>query len=1006
MRSTHLFQFGFLSIILTLICNTNLYCQQGRLLFHHLGLEDGLSELTNQYVYKDSEGFIWISSLNGLNRFDGTTVKRYLPNPEDTLSIYGDLVQSNFFEDTSSCLWFSTYNAVNCYNRKHDCFYHYRITDSIPHRLTDYNVFYFDPNHQLWLTTDDSTVYTFNINTHTFHAVEKLKNYGQRSFVIPDHQGFVNRIFTYSQTSTGIIELQFGENENVMQQTVMWTDAENMLKKPRKIVPGGDSVVWIAAEDNLVRYNFINKTEKRLPLKGILTIEPFMDSILLVSIDKKGVFEFNTNRFSFGHLYRPENDNSLSLLSNKIEYISKDVDQGYWFSEEFGVSYAYARKKKFNSYNPVSKTGTETSDFNATGFIIDHSGRILCHTNAGIFELDKEGSLIRKIETKDPETVMRMEAINSIFEDSKHRYWVSSFSGLSLLSSTFATIRNFKDILIEGINLGDGQVLFSRNDSGLFELDGNSDSMRQIKPNVFKTSYLNLFKDQRGRLWMNEGLEHFIILEPITYNILARIPISGLWASMLESGDGHSIWIASTSGLYNVDAENLAICNVYKEVKGFSFVGLNSLLMDKKDELWISSNIGIIHFNPETEATRLYTYEDGLPASNFNPNAAYQFPNGEMWFGSSQGITKFKPDELNMIDIHAIPQITALLINDQPLSQKLICEETQNTNIAEIKKLTFSYLDRTLTFIVNSLEFSAPKKNKIKYWMEGIDADSIETSSGSRIRYPNLPAGKFTFCIQAANSDGEYNPFVRKMEIIIKPPFYKTPWFMLLAVLITMGPVAYIIYLRISKKLELQKVRLGLYENLHDDVGSRLMAIVMTAEEIVNQDKSTNPKIRHISTVAKSIVGNMKRLVWAIDPENESMNSLIQKIRYDKSLILADDTIAFHLESAPELDETIVPGEIRYQITSIVNEALNNISKYARAQNVWIQFTKKEKELVMLIRDDGIGFNTEQVINDKVKSSGYGLGNMEKRVSRVKGHINVDSKPGEGTTIMVRIPFK
>ncbi len=287
--------------------------------------------------------------------------------------------------------------------------------------------------------------------------------------------------------------------------------------------------------------------------------------------------------------------------------------------------------------------------------------------------------------------------------------------------------------------------------------------------------------------------------------------------------------------------------------------------------------------------------------------------------------------------------------------------------------------------------------------MDPIDGQWIEAPSGSTIRYPNLQPGPYTLNVKAANSDGKYNPNIRKIELKILSPIYKTLWFKILLVLAAMGLVVYILYLNFSKKLELQKVRLRLYENLHDDVGSRLTAIVLSAEELTRQDHHVNPGLLQISKISKSIVDNMRRLVWAIDPENDSMNSLVQKIRYDKSLIL-DDKIEFHLDLEPSLKQLIVPGEIRYQLSSIINEAINNISKYAQAKNVWIEFNKSGNALHMIIRDDGIGFNTEEVGRDKVKGSGYGLGNMEKRIARVKGEINVRSKPGEGTTIEVSIP--
>src|SRR6185436_12273180 len=117
----------------------------------------------------------------------------------------------------------------------------------------------------------------------------------------------------------------------------------------------------------------------------------------------------------------------------------------------------------------------------------------------------------------------------------------------------------------------------------------------------------------------------------------------------------------------------------------------------------------------------------------------------------------------------------------------------------------------------------------------------------------------------------------------------------------------------------------------------------------------------------KSIVGNMRRLVWAIDPENDSMNSLMQKIQYDKSFILGDET-EFRMEIDPSMKPLMIPGEIRYQVTSVINEALNNIMKYANARQVIIRFWKKPHEFNMTIRDDGIGFNIEETKKDALKS--------------------------------------
>ncbi|MEP6646142.1 MAG: two-component regulator propeller domain-containing protein [Saprospiraceae bacterium] len=970
-------------------------------------MEDGLSQLTNEYVYKDSEGFVWITSLNGLNRFNGSTIKKYFPIPEDSLSLFGELVQSSFFEDSVGQMWFATHEAINCYDRKNDNFHHYTVSKAVD----GYHAFYLDHNHELWFITDrDTMLRTINIYSHTIRDVKKIEIPAQRAIAIADSDRFVSRIYIYMNGRPGLEELEI-INSIVIQEKTLYGESDQHSINPQKILSTGDSIIWIVDANELIKYNYFEKNVLHIPMEGVQTVQNFNDTTLLVSIFNHGVIEFNTRTLTIGNHYFSSSDNSMSLLTNNINSISRDEDNDFWFgSWGFGVSYAYPGKRKFNIYNPFTPDDPNFPRFNPSQFLEDHEGHLLCNAgkNIGLIQLTQNGNIVRKISGKDRNTNSKLMNINHLIEDRSNHFWVNSSNGLMNFNSSFENVNHIGDIsnsYSDEMELADGRLIFSATSFGLYQLNIESNTYDQIRPDSLKSSYSLLFQDQEKRIWLSDDYDGLTILDPVSWKILLNIPHIGYIGSIIESKDDRAIWVASANGLYDFSLDSLSVSKVFSRDKDLIFVGLTGMQKDTLGKLWITSNYGLIVYNPKYTTTVAYNYEDGLPSSNFNTDAAYQWSDGEMWFGSSRGITKFKPDEIKPIDILAIPQITDILVNDQEPAKKLICELTGNTNISEIRKLTFSYRDNTLTFIANSLEYSAPKNNKVRYWMEGMDADSIETSSGSRIRYTNLPSRKLVFCMQAANSDGQYNPFVRRLEIDITPPFYKTWWFITLVSLALLSLIIYIVYLNFSKRLELQKVRLRLYENLHDDVGSRLTAIVFSADELLRQDKTENPKVQHISKTARSIVDNMRRLVWAIDPENDSMNSMVQKIRYDKNLIL-NDQIEFHLDLNEHLSQVIVPGEIRYQVSSIVNEALNNISKYARAKNVWVSFNRKDNKLTMIIRDDGVGFNPEEVGKDIVKSSGYGLGNMKKRVGRVRGNIKLNSKPGEGTTITVEIPFK
>jgi ligand-binding sensor domain-containing protein len=124
--------------------------------FHHLNTEGGLSQANNSFVYHDSRGFVWISSIDGLNRFDGLTVKVYRSSFNNPRAMLGQNIQSPFFEDTNGDLWFCTYEAVNCYRRKTDDFEHWQVLNTATGDIVreDYTAFYFK-NNQFWLRIGD-----------------------------------------------------------------------------------------------------------------------------------------------------------------------------------------------------------------------------------------------------------------------------------------------------------------------------------------------------------------------------------------------------------------------------------------------------------------------------------------------------------------------------------------------------------------------------------------------------------------------------------------------------------------------------------------------------------------------------------------------------------------------------------------------------------------------------------------------------------------------------------
>ena len=996
-----------LIVLLLLLEVSLLQGQTGVLRFNHLTVEDDLSDGSNAHVYQDSRGFIWISSVAGLNRYDGTQVKIYFANPKDSCSMVGTNVQSPFFEDGSSRMYFNTYEAMNVYDWKSDCFQAYHIyIDSV--EQPGLNSFYMDQQHNIWLLCSEY-LYTFHIPSNSFKQIYRTEKPGQRGIGLPDRNGNTTHIWTYWLNGQGVEEFTLDANQQVIDHHIIWDSASTQPLVIRDIINQGDSLLWVLSDQSVWKYNVLEKKGQLFPLdqEDASSFDFMNDSTLLIGFKKVGLWEFNITKAKLSVQYLHQPDDDFSLLSNTINVVTKVSSGGLWMSTwGKGLSYTQPEKKKFTTFFPQNLFPGLQS-FDPVALVPYKANMLLCATkSSGLYLLHRKGPMQAEItKLSKPDVHDLQGSVRRVIKDDLGHFWVLNFSGFSVFDPESERIQHFTDennVASDGVPWGNQEMVFSGR--GLFNTTGNMEDGYTLKKNPAISDTINtssLFLDSHGRLWYNADLTHYVIMDTTDFKVLASIPMTGQCSQIVERDS--TIWVCSIDGLFEIDADSLKLRKVHQKNTGMPVSSFNSMVMDENQRLWLTSNEGIVRYDPSKDSSRFYTQEDGLPAYQFT-HVAYRFDDGEIWFAAIDAVTRFYPNQIKDSKIKAIPQITEIQVNDKVPIEKLVCELTGATNVPLIEKLIFHYDQNTLAFRVNALEYSSPRLNKVKFQMEHLDAQPVETPSGSIIRYPNMPPGDYKLVLYASNSDGYYNPDPRILMIRIIPPFYKTLWFRILVALFSIGLLAYIIYLRFSKALELQKVRLKLYENLHDDVGSRLTAIVLSAEDLERNDNLHHPKIQAISKIAKSIVGNMRRLVWAIDPENDKMSNLIQKITHDKSLIL-DESISFQVKVDDQLKNNIVPGEIRYQIISICNEAFNNISKYAKATLVTVSISKENRNYHLTIQDNGIGFDTSKAVQNALTGSGYGLNNMKRRASRVKGKLELYSKPGEGTRIEADFPY-
>ena len=523
----------------------------------------------------------------------------------------------------------------------------------------------------------------------------------------------------------------------------------------------------------------------------------------------------------------------------------------------------------------------------------------------------------------------------------------------------------------------------------------------------FKQSYI----DKSQKLWV-AAIDGYISVYDLSNSDLflhkSNALQGSLWQFHESQTDPSVMWVATSKGLLKINKQTYAT-TLISEKDGLPNQYIYAILEDKHGYLWCSTNKGLVRYHPDLKTIKHYTTRDGLINTEYNPNSALWASKGEMWFGGNNGVDAFHPDSIR--DIGEAPQlaITGLKIYDKYWRG--------DTSIIVVHGVTLKYYENTLTFELAAMEYTDPENNKYKVMLEGYDRDWSNLGTQNFVTYVNLPAADYVFKFKACNSEGIWNETPRVLQVTIHPPFWRRWWFITLCLLATMALVGYIVYLRLSKIIDLQEVRIKLYENLHDDLGSRLMAIVLMVDMALQKKNKQTPSVSEASEVenlnmtlsetkdiASNIVGNMRRLVWATDPENDELRNVVQQMKTDAHILLPP-LVDFNILIAELLLKLKVDGNKRYQMLSIVDEALNNIAKYAEATAVTVTIEREGDNLCQIISDNGKGFDPEKPREDKPNSSGRGLVNMLRRAKRIKGTLHIESVLGKGTTITLTFPL-
>ncbi|HYV95620.1 MAG TPA: two-component regulator propeller domain-containing protein [Chitinophagales bacterium] len=448
-------------------------------------------------------------------------------------------------------------------------------------------------------------------------------------------------------------------------------------------------------------------------------------------------------------------------------------------------------------------------------------------------------------------------------------------------------------------------------------------------------------------------------------------------------GSGGNIWIATIGGGLNKLDAGTHQFTAYTTKDGLPDNSVYTIIIDKENNLWLSSNLGLTRFNPTNPIVNTFTPFDGLQSYEFNTNAYCTMPGGELVFGGPKGLSVFKPEAI---------AVSAPVPNVLLSSFKVLGEETSLDS--DVTRL--SYKQDNLTFQFATTSYFRSAENQFAYRLEGLDHDWVYCGNRAYVTYSHVPPGDYTFRVKAANSSGIWNEKGVAYKISVSPPWWATWWFRIAAVLIIAAAIYLLYRYQLGQALKLQTIRNRIAGDLHDEIGSTLSSISIYSQvakkEVTQKAPEAAAMLENITDSTTGMMDAMNDIVWMINTKNDRFDNIVDRMNAFANELLEAKNCNVHLRITPELQRLHLDMSQRKNLYLIFKEAINNAAKYADCRNVWIDISMNGSHKIMMsIKDDGKGFN----INGE--SKGNGLLSMRKRAAELNGQFHFNSKIGEGT---------
>lgn len=974
----------------------------------HIGNKNGLSNSAVTITYEDSRGYIWFGTWDGLNRYDGSEIVVFKPDPSKKGFISNNIIR-DIFEDTNNNLWVVTENGINRYNYSDDSFESHLVNCNTKEYKENLYIGETSTDGDIYCLIKDIGFYRYNDKNKSFDILRTSTSKGIVNFFIDNNSS------AYFIFKNGMVELYSLKPFNLIKEY----NLNHTINSENNWLIESDSIHYLVYSQELGSVNFLsieNPTtlEVKLPSK-------FMLPTVIKKAKTKGQFWLGCDN---GEIIRIENLTAKKPIATQIilEKISElnikiwDISETYpdllWIGTDGNGVHKYSFKgKPFNSLTKGELSQGYLSHNIVRAISEDKYGNIFIGTRGdGLNKISKG----RSTQNIDMSNGLSNNAVLSLGTDKYENLWIGTDGeGIDMLDQKSGKIHHFPTDFENAPELNFrsvyaicmdafGDIWLGTSGYGIIQLSIKKTTNSYIISHwaQFKSTPQNglvsnivyaISEGEPNILWIGSrggGLQQFNTIskkfQPLQtrgQNILNNNDVLSICYSQYQE-----LWVGTSGGLNHINLSvNPLEITYYSENTGLANNTIHALEQDKSGNIWASTNKGLTKIERNTNAISNFYSTDGLSNFEYTDGASFQSTKtGNIYFGGINGIDWFHPDSIKMSQHFPKLVFTDFYINQE----KQIAGKNGSVlsnHIAKTDSILLKHNQNFFTFSFTTLNFHNKTKTKYSYILENFYPEWTHVKSGRNISFTNVPPGQYRLRVRWTNVDGIWNNAEHTVYIEIKPAWYETmvayiSYYLIVFILVLLSFRFYswrvkeknniiIQELKYQKLEEINTYKLQFFTNIAHEFRTPLTLIMAPAISLL--EKFSNDSI--IGPPLKTIHNNSKRLITLIAEltdfrKIETGNKRLKVQSSDLTLLISritDTFTSFANQNKVRLElinkDTPALGWFDSNVVEkIVTNLISNAIKYTpKGGKVTITIAPYEKNAIISIIDTGIGIPKE-----------------------------------------------